>query len=280
MAELFGRSYELTVSMLGIQGFKIDSSIQPALDIQFEVVRTLTREPNTAKITVINLSPINRANLEILEDALVELKAGYGNNSGVIFVGDCEVNNRHEKPQWYSDFEADDGGKSVRLDRVNLSFAPGATLSTVIAQVASSMRVGIGNTAIEALKGTLVDGGKEFLNGCVVSGQAVKQLNRLTRSSGLEWSIQNDQLQLLEKDKPLPQIAVVLNENTGLVGAPAQGNKGEVSMRSLLNKDLVPGIQIRLESANLTGNYRAEKCTYIGNTRGQEWYVDVEAKPI
>jgi hypothetical protein len=282
MGELFGRSYKLTVSLLGIPGFMIDSSISdPPLDIAFNVVRTLTREPNTANITVFNLSPVNRSNLEVLEDAQVELEAGYGNKNGLIFKGDCEVNNVHTFPDWQSVFEADDGGKAIRFDRVNLSFAPGTTLATVINKVAAEARVGIGNAALAALQGNLVDsGGKSFLNGITVSGNLAKQMNRLTKSSGLEWSIQNDTLQLLVNGQPLPQEAVLLNSDTGLVGAPSVGNKGEVTFRSLLNKDIVPGGLVQLASQKLTGLFVCRKCTYIGASLGQDWYVDVEAKAL
>ena len=287
MSELFGRTYKLNVPLwneadiFGNVGFIIDSSIQdPPLDIDFTVIRTTTKEPNTADIKVYNLSPENRANLETLREAQVELFAGYGSDIGMIFKGDVEINNQPVFPDWISFLEADDGGKSIRFDRVNLSFKGGVDLATVIKGIAGKMRVGIGNSVQAALRGNLVDAGKQFLNGVTVSGSAPRQLNRLTKSSGLEWSIQNGDLQLLEKGKPLPQIAVLLNEETGLIGSPAAGNEDEITFRSLMNKDIVPGGLIALQSESLSGQFRAEKCTYTGVTRGNDWYVDVEAKVL
>jgi hypothetical protein len=285
MAELFNRSYELTVTyedtILGFtSSFKIDSQIKPALDIAFNVVRTVNREPNTAEVTIYNLNSDHRSFMETAENAIIELKAGYQGDNGVIFRGDVELNNIKNFPNWETMFEADDGGKSVRFDRVNLSFAAGTSLQTVIQQLAGQMRVGIGNSVQTALQGNLIDGGKEFLNGVTLSGAASKQMNRLVKSSGLEWSIQNGALQLLEKGKTLPQTAVVLNENTGLLGSPSVGNKGELTVRSLLNKDIVPGGQIKVESSNVNGFFRCEKCTYIGVSLGNDWFVEVEAKPV
>lgn len=281
MGELFGRSYKLTVSLLGIPGFMIDSSIDdPPLDIAFNIVRTMTREPNTAEITIINLKPSNRAILETLKEAQVELEAGYGGDNGVIFKGDVEINNDHVFPNWLTVFEADDGGKAVQLDRVNLSLPPGTTLQTAIMAVAGQMRTGIGNALATSGLGVLSEGGVQFLNGITLSGPAAKQLNRLCKSSGLEWSVQNDALQILPKGVPLPVTAVVLDENTGLVGSPSIGNKGEVTYRSLLNRDIVPGGLASIVSKKVTGLFRNEKCTYTGASLGQPWYVDVEAKPV
>jgi len=280
MPELYGRSYELIVTLLGIPGFKFSSSVTPTIDIDFNIVRTLTKEPNTAIINVLNLSPVNRGKLEILQDAQVELKAGYELWDGQIFKGDTEVNNEHVFPNWISKFEADDGGKSVRLDRVNLSLPPGTTLQTAITTLAAQMRVGIGNSVATALAGNLIEGGQVFLNGLNMSGSASKQLNRLCKSSGLEWSVQNDALQLLPKGLPLPTTAVLLNEDTGLIGQPAVGNEGVVTMRSLLNKDIVPGSLVSLQSKSVTGLFRAEKCTYVGASYAQDWYVDAEGKAV
>jgi hypothetical protein len=281
MPELFKRSYKLTVSLVGLYGFEIDSSIDdPPLDIAFNIVRNLKKEPNTADITVFNLSPVNRAQLETLKGAQVELQAGYGGDNGVIFKGDTEINNQHTFPDWLSIFEADDGGKSTRNDRINLSLPPGTTLQTAITVIATSMRVGAGNSIAAALLGTLSEGGKEFLNGITISGSAAKQMTRLIKSSGLEWSVQNDAIQILLQGLPLPVTAVVLNEDTGLVGVPTVGNEGEVAFRSLLNKDIVPGAAIALQSESLKGIFRADKCTYTGVSLGQPWYVDVEGKTL
>jgi len=281
MSELYGRSYALTVSLFGIPGFKFDSTLVDVPDIEFTVVRNLKREPNTAKIRVYNLNPINRGKLELIKGAQVELKAGYGFSTGIIFKGDCEIKNSHEFPDWITTFYADDGGKCIQLDRVNLSLPAGTTVMTAITTLAAQMRVGIGNAPAIASAGTLVGGaGQAFLNGIVMSGSAAKQMNRLCKSAGLEWSVQNDALQLTLKGVPLPTTAVLLNELSGMVGKPTITNEGILNVRSLLNKDIIPGGLISITSLQVTGLFRAEKCTYTGNSIGQEWYIDVEGKPL
>lgn len=281
MPELFNRSYEVIVSLFGIPGFKFNSIIGDVPDIEFTVTRTMTREPNTADIKIFNLSPINRGKLEIIEEAQVELSAGYNGLNGLIFKGDCEIYNTHEFPDWITTFDADDGGKAIQLDRVNLSLPAGTTVMTAITSLAAQMRVGIGNAAAVAGLGTLVGGaGQAFLNGINMNGPASKQLDRLCKSSGLEWSIQNDALQLTLKDVPLPTTAVLLNKDTGMVGKPTISNKGILNVRSLMNKDIVPGGLVSVVSTSVTGLFRAEKCTYTGNNLGQDWYVDVEGKAI
>ena len=107
-----------------------------------------------------------------------------------------------------------------------------------------------------------------------------RELAALAKSAGLELSIQNGAIQLLERGLPLRDASVVLTSDTGLVGSPTVGDKGIVKFRALLNPDIVPGRQIELQSRALDGRFRAERVDYKGDTTAQDWYVDVEAKAL
>ena len=102
----------------------------------------------------------------------------------------------------------------------------------------------------------------------------------LAQSAGLEWSIQNGNLQLLGRGAALAAKAIVLRADTGLIGVPSIDSEGVVRARSLIVPDLFPGRKVEILSQAVRGFFAIEKATYTGDTTAgaQEWYVDIEAK--
>ncbi len=164
--------------------------------------------------------------------------------------------------------------------RINKSFAAGTSLATVMQECAKSLGVGLGNAVKKAASGKLLDAGNEFLNSVTVSGQAQKELDRMVKSAGLEWSIQDGVLQLLDAGLPLEDVSIVLKPETGLIGSPTIGNDGVIRMNSLMNSDIIPGREIELESVAVKGRFRAERCEYRGSKSERDFYVAIEAKEL
>jgi hypothetical protein len=200
----------------------------------------------------------------------------------LIFKGDLrDVSSNYEPPDWVTVLESGDGEKSSQFSRVNRSFAQGTSLANVMTAVAGEMKVGLGNVAQRALQGKLLDSsGGAFLNGVTVSGQATKEFDRLAKSAGLEWSVQDQNLQLLGVGEPLLDTAVVLADDTGLVGSPTIGNDGVARLTALMNSDIVPGRLLNVNSRAVVGRFRAERCEYIGSKFDKPFYVEVEAKEL
>ena len=83
------RTYTMRCGKMGKQGFEIgnvNSVTEDCLHVSFSVEKSSEESQNDAKVQIWNLSP---KNLSILEskDCVVELKAGYGKNRSLIFVG-------------------------------------------------------------------------------------------------------------------------------------------------------------------------------------------------
>lgn len=303
MTVQFDRRVEVQVDTLDVSG----------LHVAFRVTKTTKKEPNTCELTIFNLSKSSRETIAQLANPTVQIKAGYfgrdeqddvqasvdaalggGGASdrgfGLIFLGDLrDAHSSKEPPNWVTTLESGDGEKSTRFSRINKSFASGTNLATVMTEVSKSMGVGIGNAAKKAQSGNLLEAGKEFLNGITMSGQSSKELDRIVKSAGLEWSIQDGALQLLDPGKPLEDVSVVLKPGTGLIGSPTIGNDGVIKLRSLLNADIVPGRQIDVTSRVLsgqgtgvtgTGRFRAERVEYIGSNFDRDYYCDIEAKEL
>lgn len=285
---------------------QIGTAIVSTLDVRFKITRTLRSKPNTAEVTIYNLNERTRGEIaEAPKNATIQIKAGYRGRpapsaalaavdaaigsggaepdpAGVIYLGDVRLaRSEYLPPDWETYVESGDGERSARTARTNRSFRAGTSVQTVFKQIAKDLQVSLGNAAKRAIEsGSLEEAGQEFLNGVTVSGNAHRELAALAASAGLEFSVQNGEIQLLERGKPLQDVSVVLSPDTGLIGSPSIGDKGIVNIRALLNPDIVPGRQIEVESRSISGRMRVERCDYSGDTRGNDWYVDMEAKEL
>lgn len=271
MTEQFHRVYRVTVGETQFSD----------LDIDFKVVRTLTPEPNTLDLNVFNLAPGNRKALEKAQTVPVQIEAGYAGAMGVIFFGKSrEVDSTYEPPDWMTIMSSGDGEEELATSRINKSYGPGTPWAVVIKDAAKHINLEINNVPIVAPSAKLVEATNTFLNGVVLSGSARREFERLVTSAGLEWSVQDGKIQLLEAGKALIAEAVVLSSASGLIGSPTVGADGTLKCRALLNSSIIPGKQLQIDSREVQGFFRCEKVTFKGSSYGDDWYVDIEAKEM
>jgi len=273
MSLIFGRKYELIV----------DDMLFTDLDLGFTVVRTLKdTSPNSLELTITNVSEGRRLSMVLKKSPAVQLSAGYEENFGVIFLGEArEITPTKQNTEWIMSISSGDGEDSMAKSRVNKSFAPGVSYETVILEVAKSMGgIGLGNLEKLLKKGALPTKRKKFVKGVTVSGPSKKELRRLMLASGLEWSIQNKQFQVLEANKTLSSVAYVLSKDTGLVGSPVSDNRGNLEFICNMNPQIVPGRQVEISSKYVKGFYRCVRVEYRGTYPDGEWRNVVEATRI
>src|ERR1700754_2951327 len=101
------------------------------LDLQFSVKKSLDHKPNTAPITVFNLTAEHRHNLEQLNvyrknrpgKIPVELEVGYEEGTHLIFRGDLRTAlSETDGATWKTEVAGEDGGQAVRWSRVSASY--------------------------------------------------------------------------------------------------------------------------------------------------------------
>jgi len=286
MGKLYNRKYRLKVQTLPLVFVEINSLAGfRQLDFTFNVVRTLSQEPNTSEVNVFNLKPETRSELETMGKSTIELEAGYVSGSSIIFKGDIrDIENNKERVDWITTLSSGDGEKTIQEARVNKSFPAGTTVTTVLTEIAKTMAdanggkgAQIGNVVSIAPQGALLGSGTQFLNGCTVSGPSAKEFSRICKSAGLEWSIQNNVIQLLTVGAPVPVPAVVLSPRTGLVGAPRVSSDGVIYLRSLIIPGVEPGRLLSVVTSYMNAQAVAQRCSYSGDTAGNDWYIDIEA---
>jgi len=277
MPVLFHRVAAVVVGTGGGRALRID-----ALDFSFTVVKNLRREPNTCSVEIYNLSDTSRLSIEGASGQQLRLEAGYANDSWAIFEG--EVRRAWTEYEGAVDrkttIEGGDGERAFRVARVNRSFGEGTSLRSVIAEVATSMGLGVGNLEAET-QGRGFEGlGSTYAEGCVVSGSGRESLSGLCRSIGLEWSVQDGNLQLLPFREAVRHTAVLLTPDTGLIGSPSIDSEGVMHAKALIIPGIFPGRKIDVRSRYAAGVFRAAKTTFTGSTAGPDWYVDIEGRVI
>lgn len=290
-SRLFGRRYRL----------RVENTLITDLDINFTIERTLKRQPNTAEINVINLSPDSRAAIEEKGTASVTLEAGYKDRISLIFSGDLrDVHTERDGATIITKISSGDGEKKHRTARVNKSYAPGTTIKKVIRDCAQAMGVGVGNlNALGSVE--FPKAGATFPTGTTLSGYVSDELYAILRSAGLEYSIQDGKLQIVTRGKALNDEAIILAPDTGLTGSASVGSDGILHATCLMIPDLIPGRMVKVRSTQafenilsiqsrgkgrrhlegFAGVFRAQKCTYSGDTTASDnWGIAIQADPL
>ncbi len=292
---LFRRAAKIVVGTTDISG----------LDVAFNVKKTLNpNEPNTCDLKVWNLSPDTRKTIESgatgrqsavkLSKAQrlagftsglssvtvvpVLIEAGYVNQTSQIFLGELRTAGTiTDGADLVTELTTGDGDQAIVNSRLNVSMGPGTLPETAMRKLVAALGIGEGNLAkaVQLLKTT--GSAQLFVKGAVLKGSAADHMTDLCRGAGLEWSIQDGQLQVLSVGQPLDGQAVSVTPNTGMIGSPTVDTKGILNVTTLIIPSIRPGVKIAMNSRSVKGGYRVISCEYTGDTMGNEWYCKIEA---
>lgn len=145
-------------------------------------------------------------------------------------------------------------------------------------------------------------GSKKFPRNFICFGMAKDLLREVCEATGSSWHIHNGKLNVLKNQNTLPDGAVVLNSDTGMVGLPEQTLQG-VIVRCLLNYRIRPGTKLQINESSIQraslnpgygagatnellkdggilgvaadGFYKALLVEHNGDTRGPNWYTEI-----
>lgn len=298
MTVQFTRAYRVVIgdtevdasSGIGLSGMRI----------AFRVERDHKRIPNNAELEVWNLARTTRDRLAKLTNVPVRIDAGYvGSEVGTIFLGDLRAaHSRREGPDIITRVSAGDGAKQCRVAKLSKTFPAGTKLGSVITELGKALGVKPGN--LNGFSGAkLANGSDRLARSLTIHGAVYDELERLCRSCGLEWSVQDSELQIKQIGLPVTGAGIgqgpLLRADSGLVGAPeveqlAEASKDDpllakgvtvVSGTCLLRSDLRPGLPFRVESEAFTGNLVCRTTTHQGDSHGTgpDWTVSWTGVP-
>jgi len=253
------------------------------LRIEFQIEKTKDSTANKAEIRVSNLSQETRAKIRE-RDALVRLYAGHSQDLGLalLFIGNSQhIVNNWETPDVITQIEAQDGQKVLRETRTSFSFSGRISANVILTRLAGAL-------GLPLRRNFNVPG---YYEGFTFNGRAKDGLDQVTRRFGYTWSVVDNEILIVPKAGNTGSVAVRLSPETGLVNTPERMNdqEGEFEealekelewkITSILNSRLNPGALIDLDSKQAKGLFQIEKVRHYGDTRGQDWYSEMEVKP-
>lgn len=266
MTILFDRKAVVTFGVRGQVGKRFEG-----LRVKFEIEKTDEAYPNKASISVYNLNPSSRAEVEKKGLALV-LSVGYGLELEDIFNGDiARPITSLEGSDYITTFEVGDGEAAYQSSRVDVTFKEGTAMKDIFQGLATSLG--------QTIKDFSQVGPEKILNGLTLSGLSRTHLDELTEKNGLEWSIQDNALQIIKKGGSTNEEAVFLSSETGLVGIPKKKAEG-IEFTSLLMPKIRPGRKVFIQSKFISGLFRCGKVTHSGDNYDSKWLTTVEAVPV
>jgi len=305
---LFNRTASLVIGKEGGKGKEL-----AGLRFSFSIQKGATKSPNQCTVKIWNAAPETRALIEVIGNVLI-LKAGYSEDIGATTIFSGNVTRTltvREGPDWITELELQDGFMEFRDAKVSLAFGKGATVSQVLSAISKKFGLPVRTLPADVAK-------KTYPSGFAFVGRVRDAMDKACENGGLEWSIQNREIQIIKKGGVFKQKAYLLSPDTGLLGSPMQESKtmtekaaakegitatqpgvrktterdkdGEVQemlrvlgykVKSLLQPLLEPGGYVQVKSKGIDGEFfRIEELNHTGDTHGNEWHSELTLRYV
>ncbi len=279
VGQQFPRKITFTAGLPGLQAFTTSTQF-----ISFSVKKDKRKGPNKCEVKITNLKP---PTLKLLEatGSVASLAVGYEGLDVVIFDGDVSRFDSKKTPTGsITSIRIGNGEIAYAETEFCRSIGAGTPYTSIIAQIALEMNLPLGNIGLTSDAVTL--GGQSFF------GPARKALTTIARAVGADWSIQEGALVFTTGDIPLPDTAVLLTGDSGLLDSTRivqKRNKstGKVTTRAgwtittQLNPGFKPGRTVSIASIKnpqLNGLFTIRQVAHQGDNRGGKFTSVLEVR--
>lgn len=291
----FLRQYSIMFGVPGQLGTVITSvGKSRPLHVNFSLEKADTQSSNTGKLQISNLNDEHRALLS--EDkCVVEIKAGYNDTLGSIFLGGVanpsEMLNSADRTL---EVELVDGLSNY--DSIGTMSMNGVvTGDTILSEIQKQMGV---QSVIITDKASAMLKTAKYGNGYCQVGKLKASLQSLMNKAGTTYSLQNGILQVFCPGEPITMHAYTLSAETGLISIPkkititqstsAKGSTGKVTSAGSATSEEgngIPGYEVeylingaigindlvQVNSKNLKGIFRVCKQSFSGDNYTGDW---------
>lgn len=300
---LFGRKWRIIVVGVNgstpifdsLPGVVLDTTnpAPNALDLSglrctFRVEQNYAQAAQFGEVTIYNLNPeTETAIFKNGERVIVE--AGYANGPyGKIFEGVIfqPVRGKEDATTTFLTLRCIDGMTALYQGFCGFALEAGQTAEEIAKAVCRSSRVPFAIKVDPQLSQQQTQRGK------VVFGQPGDVLRSIAKNNNASFFFQRGQAEIQKLDrKPVSTQVVKVNVSTGMVGMPRQVDFG-MQVRTLINPRIECGNFIEINNQDLQlqpvtfgtpywvpstdGLYRVVNLVATGDTRGNDWYFDLE----
>jgi hypothetical protein len=279
----------------------------------FKIRHADSNTPGTAEIRIYNLSNTT-ANKYIREMSTVVLSAGYiHGHFGVIFRGIIKQykKGRESATDSYLDIYAADGDIAYRNTRLAEVFEAGHDgdkwQSDIAKAFANGSALTVGELQAVGAATTMSGLGPTTFRGGIMWGLPLDEGREFQRTTGHQFSIQNNVLQSIKSSAYKQGDVVIINSGTGMIGSP-EVTEGGITVTCLLNPNVYVKQRVQLDNktlnqfflpgddpdkahsfvstygaytmlpvpyaaTNADGKYAILMIDHEGDTRGQAWYT-------
>lgn len=288
---IWGRVTEMTVGERGLLGTVFDQEFK----IEAIIKKTSTKTPNSSTVRIYSLKKSTIEKVNKPNSALI-LQAGHSEDSGLVTVFNGDVLNVATSGG-ITEFSLGDGTLAMKDSIISLGFNPGVDALTVLQTISAS--IGLPLRPIPPMKPRVYASGFSFV------GEAYRALDKICEYIGAEWSIQNNEIQILLEGGVVVEKATILAEN--IIGKPKSITKtfsekrasergligGQKTVQIVANQKtqykvfgykvdayllpfIHPGSYVQLEAKNAKGFYRVETVIHRINTQGKDFKTSME----
>lgn len=232
--------------------------------------------PHLGVIEIYNLSADSRA--LFIFNAHVVLQAGYGTNAQTLFEGNISyTRTKKVGPDYVTEIHAGDGLFGFQNSLINVSLSQRTTAAQGITTLIGSLSgAGIKPGLISTIPTAI------YNKGLVFSGKVIDELKTFCSANDINFTIENNAVNVVKYGEPLLKPFILLSEETGLIGIPEQraidiNSASLISFKCLLNPQISIFQLILMKSKFVNGEYITASVHHYGDTWGNDWYTDCEA---
>lgn len=248
----------------------------------FTIDKTKTSSQNVLKLKIYNLSTDTSSKIQE-KDSTIILKIGYEDDVGeeIIFSGTItRATSVKDFPHTILDIESGDGMDKLREARSNISNASGVSVNQILNQLSNDLGVVV-KTITNEIK-------EIFNNGYSFIGPTKTAIDDITKQFGLEWSIQDGELQILKEGASNNDRILFISQDTGMIGSPelvvsdaqvlqaVSSGKPRYKVEILMNPKIRPTSKVEIESIPISGNFTINSIKHSGDTHGDTWNTLME----
>ena len=261
--EQFGRKYRLQIG---------GREVGCPLRISFRIEKTDTQTPDTARITLWNLSPETIAALNE-EDCLITLFAGYETFMPMAFRGVVTyAQTNMEGSDRETTIEAQDCRRELRDTYVSFSYSGIVNSRDIIEDIAGEMGLAVNFSHNARFH--------DYPKGIAFVCPARTALDTVCASSNLRWRAENGVLEVKINRDTMSRDLFLLSPDSGLIGFPKKltygGDRDGTDFQTgwqaeyFLNGAIRVDDYVKLESSLVKGHFRVLSV----DMRGDSWQGD------
>jgi len=250
--------------------------------------KTDNKDPNTSTIKIYNMTE-NLSNIIRATGDIIQVNAGYldGDGEELILLGTIKsVDTFPDRPEVVTTIKILDGKSALDNAKVTINQTGGTGAKSILNKILATFDIG------NNLK-TISFSDINYQNGFAFAGMSKSALTKVTKFLKLNWSIQNNEINLVPFDSNNGVLGVSISPRTGLIGSPQKidsttrkdAGKSDVStigwkFDTLLSPKINPQGQLELTSKEIPKEniFTVTSVNHSFDTHGRDWISSVEVK--